>query len=910
MADLRIVDAPEIHTENITGEEKLPTGGSGNYSVTLDSVADFTKTKKDLADNTSVDGKVNGVRQELENHIEDLLNPHQVNKGQIGLGNVDNTADLDKPVSNSTQAAIISSVTPKADKTYVDGQLAIKANKVDVVPKSLTSPTYNTINSGVDPVTGVAEGAYFNVRSGDENTAATEYQNVGGSAIATGKIYLSALGVQAQNKSANTITDISGRSQQEINNITAAKVISILDFTGAYPNSNTPSDAAYAAAIASISDGDTLEIGFGTFIENDFVINKEINIVQKGKLWLHGDKGNAVKFTQAPAYTLSASTSLISLPAAGDSVLLLTPPAGVNLADYCFTLESTEVITNRLGFTDPYTKNEFNYFLTADGYLASSINMDYLDASKLTIKLYKKQRTREVRNLLPSIKPGTFTGATRDALVQESGVNNITYENCGIDKTNAESLGEGWAINRSGMNTYNSPIAIKTNKLGGNAYPFTGFIHGHNTFNNPKVILAANNHRGRFFASRHGSEIVFNGLAGSIDEHWGYKYSINDSTIYAAGTITFAGGTLKLTRVNRYGKNSTDSLVVLRADTPTAHGDLIFDSCNVVGPLFYANRSSNDPTKAIHRKSFDRIIIRDTSTEDHGYQVISLRGYNSATFTNDTRAQTELIVDNTSYSRVSDAGNGYGFVNNQIQAGWNVFSKVTLNGITPKVIGVDTVTTPYFLLRYLQADNLEIYNCDELSAIGLVVNTGKMFGGSLGNAKGGLDSISVAGKLDFYGVTINSDFLGMSVTGGTVDKIGYIGCIFNSDRAISPSLRDSISNLSGNTYGPNISSTLYPQDLDITNYTNPNRRKQLYSSVTLSSPLTIAAGARSAVRVASTVGARLGDFPQVSVAYAADISISAWISNDNATSYVLENKTVGAITLPTGTVINVWVRKP
>ena len=130
MADLRIVDAPEIPTENITGEEKLPTGGNGNYSISLDSLADYTKTKKDLADNTSVDGKVNGVRQELDAHIEDLLNPHQVTKGQIGLGNVDNTADADKPVSNSTQATIISAVSPKADKTYVDGQLALLATSL------------------------------------------------------------------------------------------------------------------------------------------------------------------------------------------------------------------------------------------------------------------------------------------------------------------------------------------------------------------------------------------------------------------------------------------------------------------------------------------------------------------------------------------------------------------------------------------------------------------------------------------------------------------------------------------------------------------------------------------------------------------------------------------------------------
>lgn len=159
MADLRIVDAPEIPTEDITGEEKLPTGGNGNYSISLDSLADYTKTKKDLADNISVDNKVGGVRQELNTHIGDLLNPHQVTKGQIGLSNVDNTADADKPVSNSTQAAIISAVAPKADKTYVDNQLTIKTNKDDVYTKSETYTKQessdlvnNSISTALTPV--------------------------------------------------------------------------------------------------------------------------------------------------------------------------------------------------------------------------------------------------------------------------------------------------------------------------------------------------------------------------------------------------------------------------------------------------------------------------------------------------------------------------------------------------------------------------------------------------------------------------------------------------------------------------------------------------------------------------------------------------------------------------------------
>lgn len=35
----------------------------------------------------------------LFEHINNKFNPHEVTKEQVGLGNVDNTADMDKPVS-------------------------------------------------------------------------------------------------------------------------------------------------------------------------------------------------------------------------------------------------------------------------------------------------------------------------------------------------------------------------------------------------------------------------------------------------------------------------------------------------------------------------------------------------------------------------------------------------------------------------------------------------------------------------------------------------------------------------------------------------------------------------------------------------------------------------------------------
>ena len=42
----------------------------------------------------------------FNNHINNKLNPHEVTKIQVGLGNVDNTSDMDKPVSNEQHEAI------------------------------------------------------------------------------------------------------------------------------------------------------------------------------------------------------------------------------------------------------------------------------------------------------------------------------------------------------------------------------------------------------------------------------------------------------------------------------------------------------------------------------------------------------------------------------------------------------------------------------------------------------------------------------------------------------------------------------------------------------------------------------------------------------------------------------------
>ena len=87
-------------------------------------------------------GDVTGLAEasDLAAHTSNISNPHGVTKTQVGLANVDNTADTDKPVSSATQTALDlkaplanpiftgsvvvpepSAPTHAATKSYVDG---------------------------------------------------------------------------------------------------------------------------------------------------------------------------------------------------------------------------------------------------------------------------------------------------------------------------------------------------------------------------------------------------------------------------------------------------------------------------------------------------------------------------------------------------------------------------------------------------------------------------------------------------------------------------------------------------------------------------------------------------------------------------------------------------------------------
>lgn len=72
----------------------------------VDNTSDMDKPVSTAQAAAIAEAAKSGSTEELTGHIDDKNNPHGVTKAQVGLGAVDNTSDMDKPVSTAQAAAI------------------------------------------------------------------------------------------------------------------------------------------------------------------------------------------------------------------------------------------------------------------------------------------------------------------------------------------------------------------------------------------------------------------------------------------------------------------------------------------------------------------------------------------------------------------------------------------------------------------------------------------------------------------------------------------------------------------------------------------------------------------------------------------------------------------------------------
>jgi len=93
----------------------------------MDEVA-AAKVDKETGMGLSANDFSDAEKAKLDDHVADVGNPHTVTKSQVGLGNVDDTCDVDKPISLAMQAALDSEVAARnSADTALDGEVALKA---------------------------------------------------------------------------------------------------------------------------------------------------------------------------------------------------------------------------------------------------------------------------------------------------------------------------------------------------------------------------------------------------------------------------------------------------------------------------------------------------------------------------------------------------------------------------------------------------------------------------------------------------------------------------------------------------------------------------------------------------------------------------------------------------------------
>lgn len=215
----------------VTASKALASNASG--AIVASSVSDTELgylAGTTSAIQTQIDAKASASG--LATHIADTSNPHVVTKSQVGLGNVDNTSDANKPISTATQTA-----------------LDLKAN--------LVSPSFTT------PSLGVATAASINKLTLTAPATGATLTLADGSTLATSGAYSLTLTTTAATNvtlpTTGTLATLAGSENLTNKTITSPTLVTpVLGVASATSINKVAVTAPATSATLTLADGSTL----------------------------------------------------------------------------------------------------------------------------------------------------------------------------------------------------------------------------------------------------------------------------------------------------------------------------------------------------------------------------------------------------------------------------------------------------------------------------------------------------------------------------------------------------------------------------------------------------------------------------------------------------------------------------
>lgn len=94
------------------------------------------------SEKTRAEGAESTIQNALTAHIDNISNPHEVTKAQVGLANVDDTSDLNKPVSTAQAEAISTAVA--AETSARESAIEQVSNKINDIEELIPATASST----------------------------------------------------------------------------------------------------------------------------------------------------------------------------------------------------------------------------------------------------------------------------------------------------------------------------------------------------------------------------------------------------------------------------------------------------------------------------------------------------------------------------------------------------------------------------------------------------------------------------------------------------------------------------------------------------------------------------------------------------------------------------------------------
>ena len=132
------------------------TGGTGQFQLIANMVTTLNNSTTQYPSCSAVTTVTNSLSTSISTHTARTDNPHSVTATQVGLGNVNNTSDANKPVSNATQTAL----NLKIDASLLDATMPATGALATRFISTLGAKTYidNTFAGAVTTATNQTSG--------------------------------------------------------------------------------------------------------------------------------------------------------------------------------------------------------------------------------------------------------------------------------------------------------------------------------------------------------------------------------------------------------------------------------------------------------------------------------------------------------------------------------------------------------------------------------------------------------------------------------------------------------------------------------------------------------------------------------------------------------------------------------